>query len=206
MVRTVARGVADRLFPGRGRRDRRLLWWVSVATARKYEARVSTARPRLIAAWPLTKPGFWRGQELVDRQGKLHVAAACAAVALIAALPAGQPPAARWVAAALSAAVLAAAAISIALPLADRHEISLVHGGRPPSGRADGWCWGVLAAALAALVTTALVSGFTDRQSGCQTGALPGLTGFLAWLGRPGGPAHRAGGHRRGARPAGPPG
>ena len=83
---------------------------------------------------------------------------------------------------ALSAAVLAAAAISIALPLADRHEISLVHGGRPPSGRADGWCWGVLAAALAALVTTALVSGFTDRQSGRQTGALPGLTGFLAVL------------------------
>ena len=73
----------------------------------------------------------------------------------------------------LSAAVLAAAAISVAMPLADRHEITLVHGGRPPAGRADGWCWGVLAAALAALVTAALVSGFTDRQSGRQAGALP---------------------------------
>ena len=159
-----------------------LLWWVSVRTASKYEARISTARPRLNAAWALTQPGFWRGKKLVDRQRRLHAAAACASLALIAALPAGQPSAARWVAVALSAAVLAAAAISIALPLADRHEITLVHGGRPPSGRADGWCWGVLAAALAALVTTALVSGFTDGQSGRQTGALPGLTGFLAVL------------------------
>jgi hypothetical protein len=40
----------------------------------------------------------------------------------------------------------------------------------------------VLAAALAALVTAALAGGFTDRQSGRQTGALPGLTGFLAVL------------------------
>ncbi len=159
-----------------------LLWWVSVTTASKYEDRISTARPRLNAVWPLTQPGFWRGKRLVDRQRRLHAAAACASLALIATLPAGQPPAARWVAVVLSAAVLAAAVISIAFPLADRHEITLVHGGRPPGGRADGWCWGVLAAALAALVTAALVSGFTDRQSGRQAGALPGLTGFLAAL------------------------
>ena len=158
-----------------------LLWLVSVRTASKYEARI-TARPGLNAAWPLTQPGFWRGKRLVDRQRRLHAAAACASLALIAALPAGHPPAARWVAVVLSAAVLAAAAISVALPLADRHEITLVHGGRPPGGRADGWCWGVLAAALAALVTAALAGGFTDRQSGRQTGALPGLTGFLAVL------------------------
>jgi hypothetical protein len=159
-----------------------LLWLVSARTASKYEARVSAARPSLNAAWPLTQPGFWRGKRLVDRQRRLHTAAACASLALIAALPAGHPPAARWVAVALSAAVLAAAAISVALPLADRHEITLVHGGRPPGGRADGWCWGVLAAALAALVTAALAGGFADRRSGRQTGALPGLTGFLAVL------------------------
>ena len=48
-----------------------LLWWVSVRTASKYEARVSTARPRLNAAWALTQPGFWRGKKLVDRQRRL---------------------------------------------------------------------------------------------------------------------------------------
>ncbi len=159
-----------------------LLWLVSVRTASKYEARISTARLRLNAAWPLTQPGFWRGKRLVDRQRRLHAAAACASLALIAALPGGHPPAARWVVVVLSAAVLAAVAVSAALPLADRHEITVVHGGRPPDGRADGWCWGVLASALAALLTAALVSGFTDRQSGRQTGALPGLTGFVAAL------------------------
>jgi len=158
------------------------LWWLSVATASMYEARISTGRGALNAAWPLTQPGFWRGNRLVDRQRRLHVAAACASVALIAALPAGHPPAARWVALAFAAAVLAAAAVSVALPLADRHEITLVHGGRPPFGRADGWCWGVQAAALAALLTAALVSGWTDQRMGPQPGALPGLPGVLAWL------------------------
>jgi hypothetical protein len=114
-----------------------LLWWVSVRTASKYEARISTARPTLNAAWPLTQPGFWRGKKLVDRQRRLHAAAACASMALITALPAGHPPAARWVAVVLSAAVLAAAVISAALPLADRHEITLVHGVRPAGGLAD---------------------------------------------------------------------
>jgi hypothetical protein len=159
-----------------------LLWLVSVKTASKYEARVSAARPRLNAVWPLTQRGFWRGKRLADRQRRLHAAAACASLALVAALPAGHSPAARWAAVALSAAVLAAAVISVALPLADRHDVTLVHGGRQPTRRADGWCWGVLAAALAALVTAALVGGFADRQPGRQTGALPGLTGFLAVL------------------------
>jgi hypothetical protein len=159
-----------------------LLWWVSVTTASKYEARISTARPTLNTALPLTQPGFWRGKRLVDRQRILHAAAACASLALIVALPAGHPPAARWVAVVASAVVLAAALVSVALPLVDRHEITVVYGGKPPEGRADGWCWGVLAAALAALVTAALAGGFTDKQSGRQTGALPGLTGFLAAL------------------------
>ena len=38
-----------------------VLWWVSVTTASKYEARTTTARPALAAEWPLTQPGFWRG-------------------------------------------------------------------------------------------------------------------------------------------------
>jgi hypothetical protein len=158
------------------------LWWASVATASKYEARTSAARPRLNAAWPLTQPGFWRGQALVGRQRALHAAAAFASVALIAALPVGHPAAAGWVMVAVDAAVLAAAAASIVLPLADRHEVTLAHGGNPPQGRADRWCLGVLAAALAALAATALVSGATDRQHGPQPGALPGLAGFLVAL------------------------
>jgi hypothetical protein len=135
--------------------------------------------------WPLTQPGFWKGQALVSRQRTLHAAAACAAAALIAALPAGHPGAARWVAVVLAAAALAAAACSIVLPMASRHEVTLaqggrLRGGRPRSGRADGWCWGVLAGAVAALIAAAVVNGWTDRRHGSQAGALPGLTEFLA--------------------------
>ena len=158
------------------------LWWVSVTTASKYEARTSTAQAELSARWPLTQPGFWRGQVLVGRQRKLHAAAACASIALIAALPSERPGGARWVAVILAALVLAAAAALIVSPLASRHEVTMAEGGRPPGGGADGWGWGVLGAAMAALVTTAVVSGWTDRRHGPQTGALPGLTGFLAVL------------------------
>ena len=38
-----------------------VLWWISVTTASKYEARTSIAQPELDAAWPLTQPGFWGG-------------------------------------------------------------------------------------------------------------------------------------------------
>ena len=169
-----------------------LLWWISVKTASKYEARTSVAQPELKEAWPLTQPGFWRGQALVGRQRALHVAAAGASVALIAVLPGGHPAAARWVAIVLAAAVLAAAVISVTLPLADRYTVTVVHGGKPDGeppdggtprgGRADQWCKGLLIAALATLVVSALVSGWTDRQHGRQPGALPGLPGFLAVL------------------------
>ena len=169
-----------------------LLWWISVTTASKYEARTSVAQPELNEAWPLMQPGFWRGQALVGRQRALHVAAAGASVALIAVLPAGHPAAARWVAIGLAAAVLAAAVVSSTLPLADRYTVTTVHGGMtngeepgggtPRGGRADQWCKGLLIAALATLVISALVSGWTDRQHGRQPGALPGLPGFLAVL------------------------
>ena len=163
-----------------------LLWGVSIWTATAYEARISKAQPTLNPDWLLTQPGFWRGKRLVTRQGTLHVAAACASLALIAALPSGHPAAARWVAVALSAAVLAAAVISVALPMADRYEVTVVQGGEQPDGRADAWCWVVLTAALAALATAGLVSGFTDRSPGGRMGGhvqeLPGLTGFLAVL------------------------
>jgi hypothetical protein len=173
------------------------LWWISVTTASKYEARTSIARPELNEAWPMTEPGFWRGHALVSRQRELHAAAAGASVALIAVLPAGHPAAARWVAIVLAAAVLAAAVVSVTMPLADRYTVTMVHGGHPDEGNpggpnpsrgapigstADRWCKGVLIAALATLVISALVSGWTDQQHGRQPGALPGLPGFLAVL------------------------
>jgi hypothetical protein len=159
-----------------------VLWWVSVTTASKYETRTSTARTDLNALWPLTQPGFWKGQVLVGRQRAVHAAAACASAALIAALPAGRPAAARWVAVILAAVALAAAACLIVSPMTSRHEVTLAQGGRPEGSRAGWWCWGVLAAALAALITAAVVGGWTDRRHGSQTGALPGLTDFLAAL------------------------
>src|SRR5262249_61186282 len=70
-----------------------LLWWISVTTASKYEARISVAPPPdLKEAWQLMQPGFWRGQALVGRQRALHVAAAGASVPLIPVLP-PRPPA-----------------------------------------------------------------------------------------------------------------
>jgi len=159
-----------------------LLWWASVATARKYEARTSTAVSDLQTRLPLAKPGFWRGQALVTRQGKLHVAAALAAVALIAALPAGQPPAARWPPAVFAAVVLAAAACSLVLRLADHKRVTLEEKGEPAGRGPDIWCQALLAAGLVALVGTALAAGLTDRQPGSQAGALPGLTYFMAAL------------------------
>jgi hypothetical protein len=164
-----------------------VLWWVSVTSGSRYEARTSTARTELNAVWPLTQPGFWKGQALVNRQRTLHAAAACATAALIAALPPGHPAAARWVAVILAAVALAAAACSIMSPMASRHDVTLAQGGRlrdgrPESGRADVWCWGVLGLAIAALITTAMVTGFADQRHGWQTGALPGLTAFFAVL------------------------
>jgi hypothetical protein len=167
------------------------LWWISVKTGSKYEARTSVARPGLNATWPLTQPGFWRNGTLVGRQRALH-AAAGASAALIAVLPDGHPAGVRWVAVVLAAAVLAAAGVSIMMPFADRHTVTMIYGGNPsaggsnagrPNGRmANRWCRSVLIAGLAALVISALVSGWTDQRHGRQPGALPGLTLFLAVL------------------------
>jgi hypothetical protein len=158
------------------------VWWVSVKTASKYEGRISTSRSELNAKSPLTEPGFWRGQALVGRQRTLHGAAACASVALIAAL-AARPSAAAWPAAGLAAAALIAAVVMVTLPLADRYEVSVVAEGEPEGNAENWWCRGVLIAALVALITAALVSGLGgQQQAGRQPEALPSLTGFLGVL------------------------
>jgi hypothetical protein len=114
------------------------LWAASALTAHHYETRTSQSEPELNARWPLTQPGFWRGETLVSRQRAVHSAAACAA-ALAAAWPAAQPAAARWAAVGFAAGVLAAAAITAALPLADRHRVTMVesHSQRYPDHQHD---------------------------------------------------------------------
>ncbi len=158
------------------------LWWLSVTTASKYEARIAGTAPDLDPRLPLSQPGFWKGNALVSRQRALHSAAALAAAALITALPSDRPAAARWVVVGFAAAVLAAAAISVVSPLAERYRVTMALDGNPQKKGADRWCLGVLAAAAAALLGAALVSGWTDHRHGPQPGALPFFTGFLAVL------------------------
>lgn len=163
-----------------------ILVWLSVTTASKYENRTSSAQPKGDADWPLTQPGFWKGGAVVvRRQRALHAAAACASAALIAALDAGHLTAARWVVGTFAAVVLGISAISVALPMADRDAVVQASADRPRDDKTDrwyAWCCGVLVAAVAALVAAAVATGFSDRSRGPQTGALPGLTGFLAVL------------------------
>jgi hypothetical protein len=166
------------------------VWWISVATASKYEARVSTSQPELNEKWPLTERGFWRGQALVGRQRVLHAAAACAALALIAALPPSGNASARWSAVVLAGVALAAAVVTVMLNLADRYTVTVRAEGEPGAtarswwrqGPATWWCRIVLLLALAALVTSALARALTDHNAGRQSGALPGLVGFLGVL------------------------
>jgi len=158
------------------------LWWLSVATGRKYEGRTTRAQQELNARWPLTQPGFWKGELLVRRQRALHSAAALAALAMIGAMSAGRASGARWVAIFLAAAVLAAAAASACAPMAERHTVSLVNGGGPQRMGAGKWCRWVLGAAVAAVAAAAMVSGLTDTIGGSQPATLPGLTTFVGVL------------------------
>src|SRR6266700_7218620 len=133
-----------------------------------------------------------QGNPLVTRQRSLHAAAAGASVALIAFLPSGHPAVVRWVAIVVAAAVLVAAVVMNTMPLADRYTVTVVNGGDPdaarPGGRmpvgrsADRWCRRVLYAALASLVISVVVSGWTEQQHDRHPGALPGLTTFLVVL------------------------
>jgi hypothetical protein len=158
------------------------LWWLSVATGRKYEGRTTKAQQELNARWPLTQPGFWKGELLVGRQRALHAAAALAALAMIGAMSADPSSGARWVAIFFGAAVLAAAAASIGAPIAERQTVSLVNGGGSQRNMAGRWCRWVLGAAIAALATAAIVSGLTDTIRGPQPTTLPGLTTFAGVL------------------------
>ncbi len=164
-----------------------VLWLISVTTASRYEARTTTVRPEPEVAWPLARPGFWHGQVLVRRQRSLHVAAACSAVALIVALPAGADPGARVAAIVVAAAALAVAVGLLFTPMADWHRLEARENARSASGddaknsrpdRADLACRLVLAGAGLAVLLSGLVAGLGDTRLGSRAGSLPGLAGF----------------------------
>ncbi len=158
-----------------------LLWAISAATATRYEARTTTARPDSRSRWPLADPGFWRGDRLVSRQRSLHVAAGGAMAALIVALPAERLTALRDVAFGVAAAVLAAATVMIIAPMADRN----VQLKALVAARADHWrlaCRVIVAVAGAAIVLAGLAAGLSDHVHGARRGPLPGLTGLTLGL------------------------
>jgi hypothetical protein len=102
-----------------------LMWLISVKTAHMYEARTSVARPDVNQQWPLTQTRFWKGAELVQRQRGLHLGGALAFTALIVSRPGLHMGGGRLALLVLSALVLGLVTVSLCLPLADRHNVTM---------------------------------------------------------------------------------
>ena len=119
--------------------------------------------------WPLTQPGFWKDGTLARRQQKLHCAAALAAPTLIVVLPARHQgwAWAWWLVLIVAGAILGAAAVLVAFPMAERNQVTLAHGGRPPGRMADRWCGAVVVAAGLTLVA----GGVSSRSAGSARGS-----------------------------------
>jgi hypothetical protein len=162
------------------------LWWVSVATARRYETRVSAAEPELNAKCPLTQPTFWAGgQELVRRQRSLHAAAACAVTAIIVARPVRSVTGFRAGVLLIAGLILVTVAVSLCLRLADRHEAVLGRKFQPARSSASGrerqpatpatrWCQGVLLAAVIVLAAAMFTGDWQDPATP-RPRTVPGL-------------------------------
>ncbi len=145
-----------------------VVWLISVRTASSYEARVTHAPTEADGDWPLTQPGFWRGQVLVARQRSLHGAAALALVALALARPGRDADAFRWTVVALSGALLLAAASLLATRITDRYDF--VQNPRDPSARSS-----ATLACRALAVTGLVLVAVAGLSGGWRTGPLPGL-------------------------------
>jgi hypothetical protein len=159
-----------------------ILWLVSVRTANRYEARASRPEPHVNRQWPLTQPGFWKGQELVRRQRSLHAAGAVALTALVLSRPVDGVPAGRLVVAGLSALVLVLVVVTLCLPLADRHNVSLAE--VAPAGEtttATWWCRIVLGLSVAVLIGALLPGGWSGAAEGVPA-SIPGLTNICLVL------------------------
>src|SRR5215472_16210358 len=158
-----------------------VLWVISVKTANRYEARTSRTSHGSWSRWRLTEPGFWKGALLVSRQRVIHATAALAAAALLVAWRAGDPAWPHQVALLFSAVVLAVAAVLVALPVSDRHNVSVV-GNPSETARIGWWWWVLLGAGVVAILGSAAVSGWTNKSTDPQSGMFPGMSGFLLWL------------------------
>ena len=155
-----------------------LLWVISVVTARRYEGRVSDAPPR-VEEWPLTQTRFWKGRRLVQRQRSLHIGGALAITALIVSRPAAQMGGGRLALLVTSAFVLALIAVSLCLPLADRHHVTLAK--LTKAVRGTRWCRLLLAGGVASFAGAFFTSGWPAENKDHHL-TLPGFTSACAFL------------------------
>jgi hypothetical protein len=164
-----------------------LMWLISVRTAHRYEARISHTRPRVNRDWPLTETRFWRGEELVQRQRSLHAGGALALTALIVSRPGPDMGGGRLALLVTSALVLALIAVSLCLPLADRHNVTLADRAAPVDGapgepsRGTLWCRLMLAGGAAVFIGAFFTSGW-PAESRLIHRTVPGFTNACAFL------------------------
>ena len=164
-----------------------LMWLISVKTAHRYEARTSLARPSVNQQWPLTQTRFWQGGELVQRQRGLHLGGALAFTALIVSRPGPDMGGGRLALLVLSAFVLALVTVSLCLPLADRHNVTLADrtarvGGAPGEPtRGTLWSRLMLVSGAGVFAGAFFTSGWPaeDRLS---HRTVPGFTNACAFL------------------------
>ena len=164
-----------------------LMWLVSVKTAHLYEARVSQARPLVNEQWPLTQTRFWRGRELVQRQRSLHAGGALAFTALIVSRPGPHMGNGRLALLVVSALVLALTAVSLCLPLADRHNVTMADrtarvGGAPGEAtRGTLWCRLMLVCGAGVFIGGFFTSGW-PAENRFSHRTVPGFTNACAFL------------------------
>ena len=162
------------------------MWAISRYTAALYEGRTSLADSRLTEHWPLMQPRFWKGQQLVSRHRSLHTGGAAAAVALVIARPGTGMSAGRLAVLCAAAAMLILVVITLALPLADRHETTLANAPEVPSqiqpDRSKGtrWCQILLGGGAAVLASAFFTGGWSPALA--RRGALPGFIAFWVVL------------------------
>ena len=164
-----------------------LMWLISVKTAHRYEARTSVARPDVNEQWPLTQTRFWKGAELVQRQRGLHLGGALAFTALIVSRPGQHMGGGRLALLVLSALVLGLVTVSLCLPLADRHNVTLADRtarvGGAPGEATRGTLWSRLMLVCGAGVFAgAFFTSNWPAEDRLSHRTLPGFTNVCAFL------------------------
>ncbi len=164
-----------------------LMWLISVKTAHRYEARISVARPDVNQQWPLTQTRFWTGAELVQRQRGLHLGGALAFTALIVSRPGPHMGGGRLALLVLSALVLGLVTVSLCLPLADRHNVTMADRtervGGAPGEATRGTLWSRLMLVCGAGVFAgAFFTSDWPAENRLSHRTVPGFTNICAFL------------------------